>query len=91
VLVLDELEVAVEDEPDDSLAGDQLRDTLLAVVDVLVPVRELASGLVGGAVDLSGPPSMHVRDGLEGLLRGLIDRERGRKVTTFLRGIAFHG
>src|SRR5882672_5491183 len=79
-LVLDEIEVAVQDEPDDSLSRNQLRDLLLAVVDVLVPVGELTPELVGGAFDVSGPPSAHVGDGTEGLFRGLVDRKRGREV-----------
>jgi hypothetical protein len=75
-LVLDELQVAVHDEPDDLLPGNQLRDLLFAGVKILVPVGPFGPTLVGGALDVAGPPPTDVVDRVVRLFRRLIDYER---------------
>ena len=55
--VFGEVEVGVEDVPHDFLAGDELRDPLLRVVDVLISVAELGAELVSASLDLTGLPS----------------------------------
>jgi hypothetical protein len=57
--------------------GHELRDLLLAVVQVLVAVGELGAELVGAPFDVPGPPGADVVDGGERLFRGLVDDDGG--------------
>ena len=52
-LVFGEVQVAVQDVPDDSLARDEPGDLLLGVVDVLVSIGPHVTEFVGAALDLS--------------------------------------
>ena len=67
--------MGVHHAPDDLLAGDEFRDLLFGIVDVLVTVRELRPELVGAAFDVSGPPSANIVDGIEGFLRSPVHGE----------------
>ena len=84
-LVLDEGKAAVQHQPDDLLPGNELGDALLAVVDVLVPVRPLLADLVGPPLDVSRPPAPHVEDRGVRDIGTLVHRERGG-VVPVLRG-----
>src|SRR5215471_7630481 len=46
---------------------------------VLVPVGELAAGLIGVTLDVFGPPAADVVDGAEDFFWRLLHREGGRK------------
>jgi len=52
-LVLHEIDVAVEDVPDDFLARHQLGDLLGGAVQVLLSVRKFGTEFVGATVNLS--------------------------------------
>lgn len=74
-LVVGKLGAAFQDEPNDSLAGNELDYLLLGLVEIPIPIGELAAEPVGVAFDLSLPPLADVVDGVKDLLGRLIDRE----------------
>src|SRR5712691_4203456 len=76
-LAAGEVEVVVQDAPGDSFGGDQLGDLDPAAMGVLIPVGELAAGLVGATLDVLGPPATDVVDGLEDFFGCLVHGEGG--------------
>jgi hypothetical protein len=75
--VLGEVEVGVQDVPDDLLGEAELGDALLGVEDALVAIGELFTELVGASFELARLPSANVGDGGEGLFGRLVDDEGG--------------
>lgn len=70
--IFDEIQVAVQDMPDDLLAGSEFCDLLFAVINVFVSISLLRAKFVGRIFNFSGPPRTNVVDGSEGLFRSLI-------------------
>ena len=71
-LIFGEIQVAVQDKPDDPLAGNQFSDPLFRIMDVFVPIRKLLAEFVGASFNFSLPPSANVIDGGECLFRSLV-------------------
>ena len=71
-LVFHIAQMAVGNMPGNLLAGNEFRDLLRGAVRIFVTIRELGSQLVGGARDLSRPPSTNVVD------RSELRRQTGR-------------
>src|ERR1019366_9880376 len=86
VLVFHKAQMAVGNMPGDLLAGNEFHDLLRGAVRIFVTIRELSSQLVGGALDLSRPPSTNVVDGGEGFVRRLVHRN-GCGETALLHGL----
>ncbi len=78
VLVLDEVEASVLDVPHDLFARHEFCDLLLAVMNVLIPIREHFAVLVGPPFNFSRPPAANVVNGVEDLSGTFIYREGSR-------------
>src|ERR1700682_1382017 len=72
--VFGEIQLAVDDQPNDLPARDQLLDPLLGVMDVFIAIGELGAERVGAAFDVACPPSTDIVDGGEGLRGSLVYR-----------------
>jgi len=82
-LVLDKGQFGVGNMPHYLLAGNEFRDLLRGAVRIFVTIRELSSQLVGGALDLSRPPSTNVVDGGKGFVRRLVHRNGCGEIALF--------
>src|ERR1041385_1333191 len=78
-LVAREVELIVAHAPHHFHPGNEFCDLDRAAMDVPMPIAELAADLVGDALDIFGPPSAHVVDGVKRVFRRLVDRESCRE------------
>jgi hypothetical protein len=60
--VFGELQVGVQDEPDDFLARNEFRYFLFGIMDVLVAIGEDVTKFVGAAFNFPRPPSTNMID-----------------------------
>src|SRR3982075_4244439 len=79
-LVFRKVQLAVQNQPKDLSAGDQLRDLLLRIVDVFVAIRELITEFVGAAFNISCPPTTDIVDCCVGFFGSLIYRKASCEV-----------
>lgn len=67
-----EIEIVIQNEPNDFLARNELRYPQLATMDILVSICELRPESVGPSLNLLRPPSTNVLNGIEDVTWGLI-------------------